>query len=331
MLSQKLLIIGSSSFAGGCLVNNALNAGFSIKGVSRSNEESPFFQPFYNNIYFKNYCFHQIDINKQLDELFDLISYFKPTYIVDFAGQGMVAQSWDQSWQWYTTNLVTKTKLISFLSKCDYLKKYIRISTPEVYGNQGKILTEDSIYSPSTPYAISHAAIDFHLAAMNIHKGFPSVVGRFANFYGPSQQLYRIIPRTILSILGNKKLPLHGGGHSKRSFIFGDDVADGILRMISKGELGATYHFSSQEHLSIRGIVKLICQEMNADFSDLVVETQDRLGKDKNYRISYSETSRKLNWSPNISLLEGVRHCIHWVSDNYAEIQGLSLDYVHKE
>ena len=166
---------------------------------------------------------------------------------------------------------------------------------------------------------------------MHTHKAFPSIVGRFANFYGPSQQLYRIIPRTILSILGNKKLPLHGGGHSKRAFLFGDDVSKGIMKMISAGKLGATYHFSSNEQISIKDLVQLICNEMNTSFSEVVVETDDRIGKDKNYKMEFKKTSRALDWSPSVPLLQGLRQCIKLISSNYLEIRHLSVEYKHKE
>ena len=243
----------------------------------------------------------------------------------------MVNPSWTHPWQWYTTNLVSKSKLIDHLTKCEFLKKYIRISTPEVYGDQDAVLTENTHYMPSTPYAISHAAIDYHLTAYNRQYAFPMILGRFANFYGPTQQLYRIVPRTILSILSKKKLPLHGGGHSKRAFIHGDDVASGIFKMLENGTSGATYHFTSEEPIPIRGLVELVCNQMGANFSDVTSVTEDRLGKDMCYEMSFKQTKDEISWSPNISLENGIQECIRWITRNYDTISALPREYLHKE
>lgn len=330
-VKQKIVVLGSTSFAGGCFVKKSLDSGFDVLGISRSREPIDFFCPYANHKKLKNYTFEQVNINTSIQKLIDLVDHFKPDYIVDFAGQGMVEPSWAQPWQWYTTNLTTKSKLIDHLTKCKFLKKYIRISTPEVYGDQDNVLTENSSYMPSTPYAISHAAIDYHLKAYNQQFDFPMILGRFANFYGPTQQLYRIVPRTILSILSKEKLPLHGGGHSRRAFIHGDDVASGILRMIENGITGRTYHFSSEELISIRGLVEVVCNEMGVNFTDVVNITKDRLGKDMCYEMSFAQTKDEISWCPNVSLRNGLEECINWITLHYETISELSREYLHKE
>ena len=101
----------------------------------------------------------------------------------------MVAESWTAPAQWYTTNIVAKVRLHDWLRQQSWLERYVRISTPEVYGSHDTLQPESWHLNPSTPYAVSHAAIDLSLRAFHAHYGFPVVFTRFANFYGPGQQL----------------------------------------------------------------------------------------------------------------------------------------------
>ncbi len=327
---MDIVVLGSNSFAGACLVDKVLSMGFSALGVSRSDEPSNFFLPYKANLNLKNFQFRRLDLNDDADAIISLINSEKPKYIIDFAGQGMVAQSWGSPLQWYKTNLLSKVKLIEEISAKKWLEKYIRISTPEVYGHSEKKLDETAKFNPSTPYAVSHSAIDLHLNALFKSFNFPVIIGRFANFYGPSQQLYRIIPRTILSILSNQKLPLHGGGNSSRAFIYGTDVANAIVHMIKKGVKGSTYHFSSKEFVSIKSLVCQICDKMNARYEKVVMVTDDRIGKDKSYDMTCATTQKILGWENQISLNEGLSKCISWLTENYSDIKDLPRDYIHK-
>ena len=118
------------------------------------------------------------------------------------------------------------------------------------------------------------------LAAFHNNYRFPVVVTRFANFFGPGQQLYRIVPRAILCALVGKKLPLHGGGASVRAFIHARDVASGLLGVIRKGIPGEVYHFCPDRYYSIREVVEIICRKLGVEFAKAVEVTADRPGKD---------------------------------------------------
>ena len=139
----------------------------------------------------------------------------------------MVGQSWERPEDWFRTNAVSTVILHNRLrQECDFLTRYVHITTPEVYGSTNGWIKEDTPYNPSTPYAVSRAAGDMSLKTFVDAYGFPAVSTRAANVYGPGQQLYRIIPRTILFIRLQKKLQLHGGGFFERSFIHINDVSD---------------------------------------------------------------------------------------------------------
>ena len=182
------------------------------------------------------------------NEIKKLIMSRKPEYIVNFAAQGMVAESWLNPEHWYQTNVVSQVKLHDEIRKVDCIKKYVHISTPEAYGStDGGWLKENYNFSPSTPYAVSRAACDLHLLSFYKAYSFPVVFTRAANVYGPAQQLYRIIPRTMLSARLGRKLNLHGGGISVRSFIHMEDVSSATYKISLQGNIGETYHISTKQ------------------------------------------------------------------------------------
>ena len=229
-MPEKIIVIGSNSFSGASFVSFALAQGYEVIGLSRSAEPNDVFLPYKFNG--KNIEFHQLDLNHDLDKIMTLVDSKKPEYVVNFSAQSMVAQSWDHPDHWFTTNVVSTVKFHDRLRHCDFLKKYVHISTPEVYGSCQGYIKENNSYYPSTPYAVSRAAADMSLHTFFNSYNFPVVFTRAANVYGPGQQLYRIIPRTILFIKMGKKLQLHGGGTSERSFIHMRDVSDATLRIL---------------------------------------------------------------------------------------------------
>src|SRR3990167_189209 len=327
---MSYLILGSNSFAGASLVDYLLRQEESVIGISRSPELHPVMQPYFNNPQKSAFRFVQGDLNTDSADILELIQKNKPRYIIDFAGQGMVAESWADPAQWYLTNVVAKAKLHHFLKECDFLERYVRISTPEVYGNTLNKMQENNPLNPSTPYAVSHAAIDMSLKAYYKQYQFPVILTRFANFYGPYQQLYRIIPRAILYCLLRKKLQLHGGGLSQRAFIYGDDVASGIDCAIKNGQCGETYHFSVGETISIKHLVEKICENMNVDFDLFAQITSDRPGKDALYSMKTNRAEKELSWKPAVSLEQGINKTVEWVRNNVDTIKNLPLEYIHK-
>jgi len=243
----------------------------------------------------------------------------------------MVAESWENPTHWYKTNLVSQVALHDELRKRTYLKKYIHITTPEVYGDTSNWTKENYDFSPTTPYAVSRASCDLHLLSFFKAYNFPVIFTRAANVYGPGQQLYRIIPRTILSCITGEKLNLHGGGYSERCFIHIDDVNNALFKLINEAEIGTSWHISTENTISIRNLVKKICSLMNVEFEDIVLETVERLGKDQNYLLSSNLLRDKFDWKDKISLDEGIKDTIKWVEMNMLKIKKMSWEYQHKK
>ena len=178
--------------------------------------------------------------------------------------------------------------------------------------------------------AASRAACDLHLQTFINQYQFPAVWTRSANVYGPGQQLYRIIPRTILSIKLGQKLQLHGGGHSVRSFIHIDDVSSATLAIARSAPAGECYHLSTARFISIRDLVVMICRMMNADFAQIAQITDDRPGKDAAYTLDSTKARQTLGWHDTVSLEDGVRATIAWIEAHLDEIRRQPFDYIHK-
>jgi len=329
---EKLFVIGSNSFTGATFVDFALSQGHEVIGCSRSAEAHAAFLPYkWNGAPAKgSFQFRKLDLNHDVDALVDAIRDFKSPFVINFAAQSMVAESWLYPDQWYMTNVVSNVKLHEKLRKLDFLKRYVHVSTPEVYGSCSGNVTESAPFNPSTPYAASRAACDLHLMTFFKNYQFPVVLTRAANVYGPGQQLYRIIPRTILMIKTGKKLQLHGGGRSVRSFIHGRDVSDATLRIARDGTSGETYHLSTDLYLSIRELVEKICQRLGAKFEDSVEIVGDRPGKDAAYLLDSTKARQTLGWMPKISLDEGIDETIRWIDNHLAELKNQPADYIHK-
>jgi len=260
----------------------------------------------------------------------ELIDAFRPDYVVNFASQSMVAQSWEHPDHWFQTNTVASIQLHDQLRQCSFLKKYVHVSTPEVYGSCEGLVPENTAYCPSTPYAVSRAAADMSLMSFYRNYSFPVVFTRVANVYGPGQQLYRIIPRTILYFLTGKKLQLHGGGLSVRSFIHISDVAEGTARAMRQATPPTIYHFSTAQNISIRSLVEKIAQSLGVSFADYVVTADERPGKDAAYLLDSSKARAELAWEPRISLDDGIDQTIAWIKKNLDVLRALPLEYIHK-
>jgi len=330
-VSGLILVFGSNSFSGSHFVTHCLRLGHDVVGVSRSSEPHSVFLPYRTETGLAgDFTFHQFDLNLHSRQIADLIQQIKPTFVINFASQSMVAESWENPEHWMMTNVVATVRLHEQLRTCPFLKTYLHISTPEVYGTCEGLVPEHTRYNPSTPYAVSRAAADMSLMAYFRRYAFPVVFTRAANVFGPGQQLYRIIPRTILCFLTGQKLPLHGGGHSVRSFIHIRDVSNGTYRAMQQGRHGEVFHLSTARNTSIRGIVEMLAQRLHVRFEDGVTITDDRPGKDAAYLLDSSKARTELAWEPNTTLEDGLDETIKWVQDNLEELLRQPRYYTHK-
>ena len=279
----------------------------------------------------ENFEFHSFDLNNDTEQICNLIDKIKPEYVVNFASQGMVSESWLNPVHWYQTNIVSQVALHDELRKRKFIKKFVHVTTPEVYGstNDGWI-KENFNFNPTTPYAVSRAACDLHLLSFFKAYDFPVVFTRAANVYGPGQQLYRVIPRACLSALTGKSFNLNGGGLSKRSFIHIKDVVRATIDIALEAEPGSSWHISTNEAISIKDLVIKICDIANIDFEKIVNIDEERLGKDQNYLLDSSKLRDEFNWEEEFNLDDGLNTTFDWVKANLLLLNDLSWDYSHK-
>lgn len=331
---KKVVVIGSNSFTGSSFINHALeNSNAEIIGISRSPEYNPIFLAY---LYKKkrrpkNFEFYQLDLNKDFDSLVNLIDKFEPDVIVNYAAEGEVRNSWKWPEQWFNTNCLSIVRFSNVLKDKHYLKRYVSISTPEVYGSTPKKVAENFTFKPSTPYAASKLAGDLFLYALFKRYNFPVIYTRSANVYGMHQQLYRIIPRTIIYLKLGKKIDLHGEGKAKRSFVHVRDVADATFRIIENGNNGEVYHIASNDKIyEIKEIVNMICKFMDYNFEKSVNLIKENYGQDYLYSLDNTKIKKELGWKTKISLEGGIKETINWIEHSWKEIKKQPLDYIHK-
>ncbi len=327
---KKVLVIGSNSFSGSDFIDMLLDEGeYEVIGISRSPEKKDFMLP-YKKKSQPLFSFYQIDLNKNLDRLQRLLEEKQPEYIVNFAAQSEVAPSWQYPHHWFQTNAVGITNLANLLKDCKWLQKYVHISSPEVYGTCSGIVKEDAPLNPSTPYAASKAAGDLSLFTFFKHFDFPLVMVRATNVYGPSQQLFKIIPRTIINIKSGKKIQLHGGGQAVKSYIHIRDVSLGEKKIMERGKVGEIYHLSPPKGYAVREVVQIIADQLGVQFEEVTQTVAERLGQDKAYVIDSTKAQKDLGWQATIPIEKGIEQTISWVNKNLEAILAESLEYVHQ-
>jgi dTDP-glucose 4,6-dehydratase len=283
-----------------------------------------------NNKNYENFTFQQVDLNSDLNAITEIVSKHQVEFIFNFAAQSMVAQSWDSPEDWYQTNVVSLSLLGNLLIKEKLVKKFIHFTTPEVYGSTSGWIKESFNFAPSTPYAISRAAGDWHLKTLFENNGFPVIFTRAANVYGSGQQLYRIIPKTILSALTGKKLSLHGGGKSIRSFIHINDVSTALIAIMNSGEVGQSYHISTNEMISIFDLVQELATLLGVEVNDLIEQGPERAGKDFAYQLSSEKIRSELGWRDEVTLVKGLEDTLDWAKSNLDTLKTLPDTYEHK-
>lgn len=328
---KKVVVIGSNSFSGSDFIDLLLEKGeYDVLGLSRSKEKSAHFLP-YKRHKNANFTFVQADINKDLKRMEHLLDSFQPDYVVNFAAQSEVGPSWDNPGHWFQTNAVAITNLANVLKEKTYLKKYVHISSPEVYGTCEGFITEKTPVNPSTPYAASKAAGDLSLFTFQTHCGLPLTMVRATNVYGAHQQLFKIIPRTIIYALTGKNVELHGGGVAVKSYIHIRDISEGERLIMEQGRVGEIYHLSPTAGVQVKTVIEKICEKLGISFDSFVRMAPERLGQDKAYTIDSTKARKELGWTPRISLDEGIEQTIQWVRENLEDIVEQPLQYIHKE
>jgi len=266
------------------------------------------------------------DLNTDIGKILVRIKFGRFRYVVNFASQSMVGQSWERPSDWMQTNVVAQTKLIQGLAKIPSIERYIHFTTPEVYGSTNGWVKENWSFNPSTPYAVSRAAGDWMVKLWHQQYGFPAIFTRAANIYGEGQQLYRVIPKAVLAKMEGKPFPLEGAGTSVRSFVHMDDVTAALRLLLECGESGETYHIGPAEKsqcsaVTIHNVAAMVGCE--------TVDVPERPGKDQRYLLDSSKIM-DMGWSPRVSLHDGIGRVRRWMRGNHTTWATWPREYEHR-
>ncbi|MCM8570510.1 dTDP-glucose 4,6-dehydratase [Gramella jeungdoensis] len=223
-------------------------------------------------------------------------------------------------------------------------KRFYHISTDEVYGTLGEkgLFTEETAYSPNSPYSASKASSDHFVRAYGETYGLPYAISNCSNNYGPNQFPEKLIPLFINNIIEKDLLPVYGDGNYTRDWLYVIDHARAIDLIFHKGTSGETYIVGGFNEWKNIELVKLLCELMDKKLQrepgtsgNLINFVKDRPGHDKRYAIDASKIERELGWQPSVTFEEGLDKTIDWYLDNQKWLSNITSgayrDYYKKQ
>lgn len=239
--------------------------------------------------------------------------------VVHFAAQSHVDNSFGNSVTFTVDNVLGTHNLIEACRKYGQIKRFIHISTDEVYGevSMTETSTETSLLNPTNPYAASKAAAEFLVRSYVHSYGFPAIVTRGNNVYGPNQYPEKLISRFTLLLLSDKKCTIQGTGESRRNFIHAYDTVQAVKTILLKGEIGETYNIGTDNEFSVNEIYAILLNKLKpgANLDDWKQMIPDRNFNDKRYFVDSSKL-RNLGWSETIPFDDGLNCTIEWYRAN---------------
>ncbi|EGR1752026.1 dTDP-glucose 4,6-dehydratase [Vibrio parahaemolyticus] len=282
------------------------------------------------------YYFEQVDIcdRTELDRVF---SDHQPDMVMHLAAESHVDRSIDGPAAFIETNVMGTYHLLeaarqywSNLEEADKSAfRFHHISTDEVYGDlegTDDLFTETTSYAPSSPYSASKASSDHLVRAWQRTYGLPTLVTNCSNNYGPYHFPEKLIPLMILNALDGKPLPVYGDGMQIRDWLFVEDHARALYKVVTEGEIGETYNIGGHNEKANIEVVKTICallEELRPDkpagvesYESLITYVKDRPGHDVRYAIDATKIAQELNWTPEETFESGIRKTVEWYLNN---------------
>ena len=284
----------------------------------------------------ERYAFEHVDICDLLS-LERVFAKHQPDAVMHLAAESHVDRSIDGPAAFIQTNLVGTFNLLEVARQ--YWKaldsdqqaafRFHHISTDEVYGDlegTDDLFTEDTSYEPSSPYSASKAGSDHLVRAWGRTYGFPILVTNCSNNYGPYHFPEKLIPLMILNALEGKPLPVYGDGMQIRDWLFVEDHARALYKVVTEGVVGETYNIGGHNEKANIEVVKTICTLLEelvpnkpkgiAQYQDLITYVTDRPGHDVRYAIDASKIERELGWTPEETFESGIRKTVEWYLNN---------------
>ena len=294
---MNILVTGGCGFIGSNFINYILKKDSSINVV---------------NIDCLNYCANVFNVNSHPNYKFikgnitskDLVLHILNEYSIDaiihFAAQSHVDNSFDNSLQYTTDNVMGTHVLLQASKEYGKIKKFLHFSTDEVYGEVDLAhpgCHEKSLLNPTNPYAATKAAAEFLVRSYYHSFKLPVVIVRCNNVYGPNQYPEKLIPKFIKLLKEGKKLTVHGNGSTRRNFIWAEDVSNATELIFHKGKLNEVYNIGTQQEYSVMDVASLLVDKMtdDKDINNHVIFVEDRPFNDFRYSVDIT-LLKSLGW-----------------------------------
>ena len=284
----------------------------------------------------QRYSHEHIDIC-DTDSIFNVFQKHKPNFVMHLAAESHVDRSIDGPSDFIETNITGTFRLLEasrhYFETLDETKKkqfrFHHISTDEVFGDlasTNNLFVEETPYSPSSPYSASKAASDHLVRAWGRTYGLPVIITNCSNNYGPYHFPEKHIPHIILNAIHGKPLPIYGDGLQIRDWLYVEDHAKALIKVVTEGKVGETYNIGGHNEKTNLEVVECICDLLEelapekpaciSDYRNLITFVKDRPGHDARYAIDASKIERELGWVPEETFETGLRKTVQWYLDN---------------
>jgi dTDP-glucose 4,6-dehydratase len=311
---MKILVTGGAGFIGSNFIRHvlSLNKGFRIVNYDKltyagnlANLKSVATD--------SNYCFKRGDI---CDAAAVEDAMHGCSAVVHFAAESHVDRSIFEPGPFIQTN-VTGTFVMLQAARKARLERFVQVSSDEVYGDMapGAFADEDSPVQPSSPYSASKASADLLVRSYVRTYGFPGLITRSSNNYGPYQFPEKFLPLMITNASEDKPLPIYGDGRQQRDWLHVEDNCRGILAVLERGRIGEVYNIGGLDIKENLTIARKLLQLLGKPES-LLTYVKDRQGHDRRYALHCQKMESDLGWKPIVPLDEGLRQTIEWYKEN---------------
>jgi len=328
---MKIIITGGAGFIGSALVRLIINqTEYKVLNIDKLTYAGHL-ESLETIADSERYYFEHLDIcdAEAINRIFD---EFQPDAIMHLAAESHVDRSIDGSAEFISTNVNgTHTLLEEARQYWQGLEgdikekfRFLHVSTDEVYGELGDegFFTEETPYDPRSPYSSSKASSDHLVRAWHHTYGLPTLITNCSNNYGPYQFPEKLIPVVILKALQGEKIPVYGTGENIRDWLFVDDHARALMKVLERGVPGETYNIGGHNEKQNIEVVYTICDTLNElvakekNYRDQISFVTDRPGHDFRYAIDASKIERELGWTPEETFDSGIKKTIQWYLDN---------------
>ena len=302
----KILVTGGAGFIGSEFVRQGVKNGYKIIVVDKLSYAGDLKRL---EVVSGKFKFYKTDICSKT-KIAQIFKKEKPQTVVHFAAESHVDRSIQDSTPFIETN-IKGTQILLDLSLKYNLKRFIHLSTDEIYGDikRGRF-SENSPINPSSPYSASKAAADCLVKSYIRTYNFPAIIIRPCNNYGPWQYPEKFIPLAIHRVLNNKRIPVYGKGLNRREWMHVSDCVKAILLVLSKGKVGEVYNIGSGQEKRNIDVAKKILRILNKPKASIQL-VKDRSGHDFRYSINFLKMT-KLEWRSVVDLEKGLKNTIDW-------------------